>query len=79
MSVQSQQGTAFGPLLLDTKGITKLTDAASELFRVSYDLERSHKQAIKARLADVLTPVDLFGPGMHYRNDEEYRPGGDAR
>jgi len=79
VSTPSQQGVASGPPLLDLQRVVRLTDAASELFRISYDLERRCKQAIRARLAAELASVDLFDSGPHYTNYEDYVPGGGTR
>lgn len=70
--------TVHLPNSLTAAQVTKLTDAASELFRVSYNLERKHKQAAKDRLAAELSGLDLLGPGEHYRSHEDYVPGGEA-
>ena len=78
MNTPPQQGAVHRPPLLDTKRIVKLTDLVSELFRASYDLERMHKQAAKARLAAELAAVDLFGSTSHYAN-EDYVPDGGQR
>lgn len=66
------------PRSLTSTQVVKLTDAASELFRTLYGLERAHKQAAKVRLAEELARVDLFGPGLHYVSHEDYIPSGDA-
>ena len=77
-ALHQQRGAALGPPLLTVHHIVKLTDAASELFRTLYDLERAQKQAAKARLAAVLAHLDFFAPSTHYINHEDYIPEGDA-
>lgn len=71
-----QQGAAFGPPLLVTAQVMKLTDAAQALFGTLYDVERAMKQAAKARLAAELGKLDLFGPTANKVNAEaeEYQP-----
>lgn len=72
-----QQGAAFGPSLLTVPQVVELTDAAQALFNLLYDLERHQRRATKARVAGVLTNLDLFGPSLHYEDHQDYRPGGD--
>jgi hypothetical protein len=75
---EEQQPAAMSPTLFTKQRITKLTDAAMSAFEVLYDMERQHRSAVKARIKAALHEFDLFGAGAHYRNDEEYKPGGDA-
>ena len=78
MSARRQQGAANRPLLLDLQQIMKLTDAAQTLFGFLYDWERAIKRDAKHRAAVLARELDPFGPGLHYRDDEEYRPGGET-
>ena len=73
---KGQQGPAAASslALLDLKRITKLTDAAQELFSTLYALERAHKIATKVRLAEEFAKLDLFGPSSHYADHEDYQP-----
>jgi hypothetical protein len=48
------------PVYLTTATITKLTDAASALFRVLYDLEQERKAAVKERLHAELLNLNVF-------------------
>jgi hypothetical protein len=59
--------------------LVALTDAAQALFGATYDLERAHKRAIKARASALASELDLFGPAEHYADHEGYVPGGDER
>lgn len=74
--VSGQQGAAFWPPLLSVKRIRKLTDAAQELFGTLYDLERAHKAVVKARLAEALAELDLFGLSANRTDSRarEYEP-----
>lgn len=68
---------ATSPLaLLSSKRISKLTDAAQELFSTLYDLERSQKTAVRARLTAELDKLDLFGLTANRADSEarEYEP-----
>jgi hypothetical protein len=77
---EDQQPAAVLPSVLLTKQrITKLTDAAMTAFNTLYEIERHHRAIMQARLSAELDKLDLFGPGAHYRDEEEYHPGGDAR
>lgn len=77
-AVHQERGAALRPPQLTVHQIVRLTDAASELFRTLYGLERAQKQAAKTRLAVILTRLDLFAPSAHYTNHEDYIPEGDA-
>lgn len=75
-SHRSEQGSAFGPSLLNLKRLVKLTDAAQELFGTLYDLEKQHKAANKVRLSRALLDLDVFGLTVN-RTDaaaQEYQP-----
>jgi hypothetical protein len=72
-----RQGVAaLPPALSGFKRISKLTDAAQELFSTLYDLERSQKTAVKVRLAAELDKLDLFGLTANRTDNEarEYQP-----
>ena len=77
--VNGQQGAASGPSLLSLKRISKLTDAAQELFITLVALERTEKTAAKARVARALDGLDLIGLTCNRLDSEarEYRPGTD--
>jgi hypothetical protein len=58
---------------ITTKTITKLTDAASELFRVLYAQERAAKDAAKSRLSRALFDVDVFRNGTEHEEPDDWR------
>jgi type VI protein secretion system component VasF len=71
------QGAAYRPPLLDLKRVVALTDAAQELFKILYDMERMTRRANKARLKAEMNKLDLFSPRLlHYSDVEEYTPSG---
>jgi hypothetical protein len=70
---RKEQRSAVSSALLTPKRITALTDAASKLFDVFYDIEKQQREAAKPRLAAELDRLDLFGPGEHYSCHEDYR------
>lgn len=55
---------------LTMQTITKLTDAASELFRLLYRLELAQKVAVKDQLRRTLAETDVFRNSTEY---EEWR------
>ena len=75
---KNQQGAAFGPPLLGTAQVMKLTDAAQTLFGTLYDIEKAMKRVAKNRLAAEMDKLDLFGPTEHYLGIEDYEPGGES-
>lgn len=58
---------------LDTKTLTKLTDAASELFRLLYQQERAAKEAAKARLRRALFDMDVFRNDTTHEEPDDWR------
>jgi hypothetical protein len=77
MYPRSEQGAAALPLaLLNTKDIAKLCDAAMTAFSQLHDIEMRNRKAAKARLAEELDKLDLFGLTANRADSEarEYRP-----
>jgi hypothetical protein len=58
------------PVRLTAKTITKLTDAASALFRLFYDLEEAQKLTAKDKLRKTLAETDVFRNSTEH---EEWR------
>jgi hypothetical protein len=58
------------PVRLAAKTITKLTDAASALFRLFYDLEEAQKLTAKDKLRKTLAETDVFRNSTEH---EEWR------
>jgi hypothetical protein len=58
------------PVRLTAKTITKLTDAASALFRLFYDLEEAQKLTAKDKLRRTLAETDVF---RNSTDHEEWR------
>ena len=75
-SAEQGSGTTSPLALLNSKRVSKLTDAAQELFRTLYDLERSQTTTVRARLAVELDDLDLFGLTANRTDNEarEYQP-----
>lgn len=59
--------------LIPTQTITKLTDAASELFRMLYALEGRAKIAAKDRLRAELLGLDVFRNDTTHEEPDEWR------
>lgn len=58
------------PVRLTAKTITKLTDAASDFFRLLYRLELAQKVAAKDQLRQTLAETDVFRNSTEH---EEWR------
>jgi hypothetical protein len=58
---------------LSVNTITKLTDAASELFRLLYKLEQVQQAAVKERLRRTLAETDVFRNSTLHEEPDEWR------
>lgn len=61
------------PIYFSTKTITKLTDAASDMFRLLFEQERTAKAVAKERLRRVLLEVDVFRNSTVHEEPEDWQ------
>ncbi|MEC3976228.1 hypothetical protein [Amycolatopsis sp. H20-H5] len=61
------------PVRMSVKTITALTDAASALFRLLYDMEQAQKAAATERLRTELQNLDLFRNDTRHEEPDEWR------